>query len=162
MCNLTNEELWLVVRLYFFAVTPIFLVSYLLFRKKINYNTIVVLALTFFICAFGFEIWLTYGLMDGLPVSLRRSEALNCAVPQDLNWILNSLGDVLIVWIGLFIVRLIFSKSFDPDHEAGAPPTRPDRPISARSPGAAGAVGEGDHGLRQALLEHDAHRVEDG
>ena len=114
MCNLTNEELWLVVRLYFFAVTPIFLISYLLFRKKINYNTIVVLALTFFICAFGFEIWLTYGLMDGLPVSLRRSEALNCAVPQDLNWILNSLGDVLIVWIGLFIVRLIFSKSFDP------------------------------------------------
>ena len=61
-----------------------------------------------------FEIWLTYGLIDGLPVNLRRSAALNCAVPQDLNWILNSLGDVLIVWIGLFLVKKIFSKSSNP------------------------------------------------
>ena len=52
----------------------------------------------FFICAAGFELWLTYGLFDGLPVSERRSDALNCAIPQDLNWVLNSLGDVFIVW----------------------------------------------------------------
>ena len=94
MCNLNNEELWLIIRLYFFALTPIVLALYYLKKNKININTAITLCLTFFICAFGFEIWLTYGLIDGLPVSLRRSEALNCAIPQDLNWVLNSLGDV--------------------------------------------------------------------
>ena len=114
MCNLNGEELWLVVRLYFFAISPVILGLYLLKTKNIDYRTAITLCLTFFICAFGFEIWLTYGLIDGLPVNLRRSAALNCAVPQDLNWILNSLGDVLIVWIGLFLVKKIFSKSSNP------------------------------------------------
>ena len=114
MCNLNNEELWLIIRLYFFALTPIVLALYYFKKNKININTAITLCLAFFICAFGFEIWLTYGLIDGLPVSLRRSEALNCAIPQDLNWVLNSLGDVLVVWIGLFIVKKIFIKSFNP------------------------------------------------
>ena len=114
MCNLNGEELWLVARLYFFAISPVILGLYLLKTKNIDYRTAITLCLTFFICAFGFEIWLTYGLIDGLPVNLRRSAALSCAVPQDLNWILNSLGDVLIVWIGLFLVKKIFSKSSNP------------------------------------------------
>ena len=104
MCNLNNEELWLIIRLYFFALTPIVLALYYLKKNKININTVITLCLTFFICAFGFEIWLTYGLIDGLPENLRRSEAMNCAIPQDLNWVINSSGDVLLVWIGLFIV----------------------------------------------------------
>ncbi len=108
MCNLNGEELWLVVRLYFFAISPVILGLYLLKTNNIDYRTAITLCLTFFICSFGFEIWLTYGLIDGLPVNLRRSAALNCAVPQDLNWILNSLGDVLIVWIGLFLVKKFF------------------------------------------------------
>jgi len=47
-------------------------------------------------------------------VSERRSDALNCAIPQDLNWVLNSLGDVFIVWIGLFLVKKIFNKTINP------------------------------------------------
>ena len=114
MCELTNDELWLVVRLYTFAFSPVILGLYYLIKKNIRLNTSITLCLTFFICAAGFELWLTYGLFDGLPVSERRSEALNCAIPQDLNWVLNSLGDVFIVWIGLFLVKKIFNKTINP------------------------------------------------
>ena len=114
MCELTNDELWLVVRLYAFALSPVILGLYYLIKKNIRYNTSIILFLTFFICAAGFELWLTYGLFDGLPVSERRSDALNCAIPQDLNWVLNSLGDVFIVWIGLFLVKKIFNKTINP------------------------------------------------
>ena len=107
MCELTSDELWLVLRLYAFALSPVVLGLYYLIKKNISYNTAIILCSTFFICAAGFELWLTYGLFDGLPVSERRSEALNCAIPQDLNWVLNSLGDVFIVWIGLFLVKKI-------------------------------------------------------
>jgi len=114
MCELTNDELWLVVRLYAFALSPVILGLYYLIKKNIRYNTSIILCLTFFICAAAFELWLTYGLFDGLPVSERRSDALNCAIPQDLNWVLNSLGDVFIVWIGLFLVKKIFNKTINP------------------------------------------------
>jgi len=114
MCELTNDELWLVVRIYVFALSPVILGLYYLIKKNIRLNTSIILCLTFFICAAGFELWLTYGLFDGLPVSERRSEALNCAIPQDLNWVLNSLGDVFIVWIGLFLVKKIFNKTINP------------------------------------------------
>jgi len=114
MCELTNDELWLVVRLYTFAFSPVILGLYYLIKKNIRLNTSIILCLNFFICAAGFELWLTYGLFDGLPVSERRSEALNCAIPQDLNWVLNSLGDVFIVWIGLFLVKKIFNKTINP------------------------------------------------
>jgi hypothetical protein len=95
-------------------LSPIILGLYYLIKKNIRYNTSIILCLTFFICAAGFELWLTYGLFDGLPVSERRSDALNCAIPQDLNWVLNSLGDVFIVWIGLFLVKKIFNKTINP------------------------------------------------
>ena len=111
MCELTSDELWLVLRLYAFALSPVVLGLYYLIKKNISYNTVIILCSTFFICAAGFELWLKNGLFDGLPVSERRSEALNCAIPQDLNWVLNSLGDVFIVWIGLFLVKKIFNKS---------------------------------------------------
>ena len=114
MCELTSDELWLVVRLYIFALSPVFLGLYYLIKKKISFNTAVILCSTFFICAAGFELWLTYGLFDGLSVNERRSEGLNCAVPQDLNWVLNSLGDVFIVWIGLFLIKKIFNKTINP------------------------------------------------
>ena len=80
MCELSSDELWLVIRLYAFALSPVFLGLYYLITQNISYNTAVILCLTFFICAAGFELWLTYGLFDGLPVNQRRSDALNCAI----------------------------------------------------------------------------------
>lgn len=110
-CDLSNDELWLVIRLYFFALAPILLSFYYLKQKNISTATAFTLLVSFFIAAIGWEIWITYGLWDGLSVNERRSEALNCAVPQNLNWILNSLGDLFVVWIGLFLLKIWFKNS---------------------------------------------------
>ena len=63
---------------------------------------------TFLIAAFGWELWINYGILNGDEVNLRRSEALNCAIPMNINWIVNSLGDTGIVWFGILLVSWIF------------------------------------------------------
>ena len=83
-------------------------------KKQVSNPVALTLFSSFIIAAVGWEIWITYGLSGGLPVSLRRSEMLNCAIPQNLNWILNSLGDVLVVWIGIFIIKKKFKDSISP------------------------------------------------
>ena len=113
-CDLNDNELWLVIRLYFFAITPVLLSLYYWKKKKISISTALTLVYSFIIAAIGWEIWITYGLSGGLPVGERRSEMLNCAIPQNLNWVLNSLGDVLVVWIGLFLIKRIFKNSISP------------------------------------------------
>ena len=45
------------------------------------------------VCSLGWELWFTYGWLDGDPVDLRRSENLNKWLPKDINWLLNSMGD---------------------------------------------------------------------
>lgn len=59
----------------------------------------------FALCALGWEIWFTFGLIDGLDVAARRSEALNAAIPQNINWLLNSTADMGICFIGLLAAR---------------------------------------------------------
>ena len=68
----------------------------------------------FLIVLIGWELWLTYGLAGGLPVDERRSVALTCAIPVNLNWFLNSLADVLVVWIGLYLVKLFYRNKKSP------------------------------------------------
>ena len=58
------------------------------------------------ICATGFEIWFTYGLLDGQPVTERRPEPLNRSMPLHINWLLNSLSDGTICMIGVLIIYL--------------------------------------------------------
>ncbi len=41
----------------------------------------------------GWEIWFTYGLINGESVIERRADVLNQWIPLHLNWILNSLAD---------------------------------------------------------------------
>lgn len=110
-CGLNDFEFWLVVRLYIAAFIPIFLTANHLFYKKKPNPTSLTLIFSFFIVTFGWEIWLTYGFGGGLPVDERRSVALSCAIPQNLNWILNSLADVFIIWIALIIVKNVFRNN---------------------------------------------------
>ena len=63
---------------------------------------------TFLIAAFGWELWINYGVLNGQEVDFRRSEALSCAIPMNINWIVNSLGDTAIVWFGILLVGWIF------------------------------------------------------
>ena len=113
-CDLNNFEYWLVIRLYFAATLPVLLAIYYLINKKVSYSTAYTLICAFFIVALGWEIWLTYGLSGGLPVDQRRSVMLTCAIPVNINWLLNSLADVLIVWIGLFIVKTYYRNKISP------------------------------------------------
>jgi hypothetical protein len=48
---------------------------------------------SFIVCALGWEIWFTYGLINGESVIERRSEVLNQWIPLHINWIVNSLAD---------------------------------------------------------------------
>tara|TARA_B110000037_G_scaffold7455_1_gene8008 strand:+ start:2043 stop:2681 length:639 start_codon:yes stop_codon:yes gene_type:complete len=114
-CGLDSKEFWIVVRLYLFASIPLILsIYYLLIVKKFSKSVFITLLSSFLIAVFGWELWLTYGLAGGLPVDLRRSAALSCAIPINLNFVLNSLGDVLVVWIGLFLVKLAYKNNDSP------------------------------------------------
>ena len=113
-CELNNFELWLVMRIYFVASVPIILMLYSLWTRKISLSVLYTLICTFIIAGLGWEIWLTYGLAGGLPVDERRSAMLTCAIPVDLNWFLNSLADVTVVWIGLLLARFIYRGKQSP------------------------------------------------
>ena len=66
---------------------------------------------SFIVCALGWEIWFTYGLINGESVIERRSDILNQWIPLHLNWILNSLADAGTVCLGgLWLVWMMGNK----------------------------------------------------
>jgi hypothetical protein len=113
-CDLNKLEHWLVMRLYIAASLPIILLIYYTIKNKVSYSVAMTLISVFLIVSIGWELWLTYGLGGGLPVDQRRSVALTCAIPVNLNWFLNSLADVLVVWIGLYLVKLFYRNKKSP------------------------------------------------
>ena len=52
------------------------------------------------VCALGWELWFTYGWLDGDSVALRRSMPLNNWLPKNINWLMNSMGDAGVVLLG--------------------------------------------------------------
>tara|TARA_B110000459_G_scaffold78243_1_gene88055 strand:+ start:623 stop:1222 length:600 start_codon:yes stop_codon:yes gene_type:complete len=69
---------------------------------------------SFFACAIGWELWFTYGWIDGVSVDLRRTEALNFWLPKDINWLMNSLGDAGAVMLGGLWLMWRYAKK---DHD---------------------------------------------
>ena len=66
---------------------------------------------SFIVCALGWEIWFTYGLIDGESVIERRSEVLNQWIPLHMNWIVNSLADAGTVCLGgLWLIWVMGNK----------------------------------------------------
>ena len=113
-CGLNAVENGLVTRLYIFASIPVVLGIYFALLRKIDRPRLYTLLGVFIIAAIGWEIWLTYGIAGGLPVDMRRSAAMTCAIPTHLNWILNSLADVMMAWLGLLLVQLAYRKKSSP------------------------------------------------
>ena len=65
----------------------------------------------FLICASGWELWFTYGWVDGTCVNLRRADILSYYIPININWLLNSLGDAGAICLGgLFITHKIYKN----------------------------------------------------
>ena len=70
------------------------------------------------VCALGWELWFTYGWLDGDAVNIRRSEALNTWLPKDINWLMNSMADagavlcggVWLIWITHKKDSIVFKK----------------------------------------------------
>ena len=95
---MTFEEL----RLIFIVYSAVFLPIFVIIKNKeaISSWVIPTYLISLFVCIFGWELWFTYGLVDGLPVDMRRSAVLNIWLPIHVNWLLNSLGDAGVVCLG--------------------------------------------------------------
>ena len=95
---MTFEELRLIFIVYTAALLPILI---LIKNKETTPSWIMhAYLISLFVCIFGWELWFTYGLVDGLPVDMRRSDVLSIWLPIHINWLLNSLGDAGIVCLG--------------------------------------------------------------
>ena len=95
---MTFEEL----RLIFIVYSAVFLPIFVIIKNKETISSWVIptYLISLFVCIFGWELWFTYGLVDGLPVDMRRSDVLNIWLPIHINWLLNSLGDAGVVCMG--------------------------------------------------------------
>ena len=95
---MTFEEARVIFIVYSSSLVPLYLI---IFYRNLFPVWIPKFYLGAFVtCALGWEIWMTFGLIDGDPVNLRRSTALNIWIPQNINWALNSLGDAGAVCLG--------------------------------------------------------------
>jgi hypothetical protein len=106
--ELTQEQVFIVRNLYLSALVPLAVVCVLSALGKLRRWVAAVYAYSFLICALGWEVWYTYGLVGGLPVNARRAPAMSEAVPQHLNWVLTSLFDAAVCAIALFGIWLIY------------------------------------------------------
>ena len=104
------EEIRVIFTIYLSALLPILILFFL--RKDIRNWVLKYFFVMLLICIFGWELWFTYGLLGGDEVNFRRSEFLNFWIPQDINWLLNSLADAGTVCLGgLLLIWLIYGKS---------------------------------------------------
>ena len=99
------EELRVIVVVYTAVLLP--LIIYFLNKSKIPswVPTFYIIAVT--VCALGWEIWFTFGWLDGDPVDIRRSSALNTWLPKNINWLLKK---NLFLETSLIII-ILFMKS---------------------------------------------------
>jgi len=95
---MTLEELRVITVVYVSALAP--LIIYFYKKDEIPSWVPSIYLGSFLVCALGWEVWFTYGWVDGDPVNLRRSEALNQWIPIHLNWLLNSMADAGTISLG--------------------------------------------------------------
>ena len=109
-CGLDIVEWRRTLVVYLSAMAPIILALYLIFKNQMKKWIAFTLLSSFLIAAIGWEIWVNFGLVDGDPVNIRRSDAMTCAIPMEINWLVNSLADTGIVWFAIILVYWIFPK----------------------------------------------------
>ena len=110
---MTVEEIRIVFVVYVSAILPLMLI--LVLRNKIPSWISKFYFIIFLICAFGWELWFNFGILNGDSVNLRRSESLNFWLPQNINWILNSMADAGTISLGgLLLIKFFSKKGIDP------------------------------------------------
>jgi len=108
--ELTVAEAFIVRNLYVTALAPLVVVLVLYASGKLPRWVIAVYGSAFWVCALGWEIWFTYGLVGGLPVDQRRAAAITEAIPVHLNWVLTSLFDAAVCVIALLLIWLLAGR----------------------------------------------------
>ena len=95
---MSYEEIRVIVIVYFAFLLPllIFVLNKSVLPKWVS--TLYLIAVI--ICALGWELWFTFGWIDGDAVDIRRSENLNIWLPKNINWLINSMGDAGAVLMG--------------------------------------------------------------
>jgi hypothetical protein len=110
--ELTSAQQVTVSLVYISTILPLLAIIALQLLGKLPRWILLLYVAGFVACAVGWEIWLTYGLVDGLDVNSRRSPALVAAIPQNINWILNSLGDTASIGlVGVLLIWLCFGRT---------------------------------------------------
>lgn len=94
------EEARVIVVVYTAVLLP--LIIYFFNKSKIPSWVPSFYIIAVIVCALGWEIWFTFGWLDGDPVDIRRSVALNTWLPKNINWLMNSMGDAGAVLLGGF------------------------------------------------------------
>ena len=102
------EELSVITIVYVSALAP--LIIYFYKKDSIPLWVPSIYLGSFLICSLGWELWFTYGWIDGDPVNIRRSEVLNTWIPMHLNWLLNSLADAGTISMGGLWLMWKYSK----------------------------------------------------
>ena len=102
------EELRVITIVYISALAP--LIIYFYKKDSIPLWVPSIYLGSFLICSLGWELWFTYGWIDGDPVNVRRSEVLNTWIPMHLNWLLNSLADAGTISMGGLWLMWKYSK----------------------------------------------------
>ena len=95
---MTLEELRVITIVYVSALAP--LIIYFYKKDRIPLWVPSIYIGSFLLCSLGWELWFTYGWIDGDPVNIRRSEALNRWIPLHINWLLNSMADAGTISLG--------------------------------------------------------------
>ena len=102
------EELRVITIVYVSALAP--LIIYFYKKNSIPLWVPSIYLGSFLICSLSWELWFTYGWIDGDPVNVRRSEVLNTWIPMHLNWLLNSLADAGTISMGGLWLMWKYSK----------------------------------------------------
>ena len=110
--DLSPEELNTVFTVYSSALIPTLVILLLHLLGKLPRWVFILWVASFLFCALGWEIWLTYGIVDGLEVDSRRPAALSSAIPMHINWLLNSLADASAIGLlGVILVWLVYGRT---------------------------------------------------
>lgn len=109
--ELAEWEQATVFRVYTAVALSLLVPLILIWCKRLDGWAIRAALIGFALCALGWEIWFTFGLVDGLPVDARRSPALNAAIPQNINWLMNSVADMGICFMGLLFAWLAAGRN---------------------------------------------------
>ncbi len=108
---MTYEEVRVVIVVYVSALLPIYILFFRMKNHPLQKWLKSIYTFSFLTCALSWELWFTYGWVNGDSVSNRRSDFLNTMIPQDINWLLNSMADAGTISIGgIILIWLIFKK----------------------------------------------------